>query len=138
MIDSEQVPWGKGEKQAGEAVEIEPETIRLQGSEARKGDTVPIEEWSNDLWCIACVSPKGVYAQGNRVLIGRNPLNFLNLNNFEFNNLSGSAVHHRPEARWACLGQDESPRNGGGGPNRLVVQNLRMSWGKEWKANRIW
>ena len=34
MIDSEQVPWGKGEKQAGEAVEIEPETIRLQGSGA--------------------------------------------------------------------------------------------------------
>jgi len=35
MIDSEQVPWGKGEKQAGEAVEIEPETIYLQGSEAQ-------------------------------------------------------------------------------------------------------
>jgi len=35
MIDSEQVPWGKGEKQAGEAVEIEPETICLQGIEAR-------------------------------------------------------------------------------------------------------
>ena len=34
MIDSEQVPWGKGEKQAGEAVEIEPETIRLQGTDA--------------------------------------------------------------------------------------------------------
>jgi len=34
MIDSEQVPWGKGEKQAGEAVEIEPETICLQGFEA--------------------------------------------------------------------------------------------------------
>ena len=35
MIDSEQVPWGKGEKQAGEAVEIEPETIYLQGTGAR-------------------------------------------------------------------------------------------------------
>ena len=34
MIDSEQVPWGKGEKQAGEAVEIEPETICLQGTDA--------------------------------------------------------------------------------------------------------
>ena len=33
MIDSEQVPWGKGEKQAGEAVEIEPETVCLQGTE---------------------------------------------------------------------------------------------------------
>ena len=38
MIDSEQVPWGKGEKQAGEAVEIEPETICLQGIEARTTD----------------------------------------------------------------------------------------------------
>ena len=34
MIDSELVPWGKGEKQAGEAVEIEPETICLQGTGA--------------------------------------------------------------------------------------------------------
>ena len=35
MIDSELVPWGKGEKQAGEAVEIEPETMCLQGTDAR-------------------------------------------------------------------------------------------------------
>ena len=34
MIDSELVPWGKGEKQAGEAVEKESETICLQGTEA--------------------------------------------------------------------------------------------------------
>ena len=61
MIDSEQVPWGKGEKQAGEAVEIEPETICLQGIEARtileqsknECNNVPIEEWSNDLFCVA-------------------------------------------------------------------------------------
>ena len=52
MIDSEQVPWGKGEKQAGEAVEIEPETICLQGTKARKGNSVPIEEWANDLCVI--------------------------------------------------------------------------------------
>ena len=35
MTDSEQVPWGKGEKQPGEGDEIVPETIRLQGLEAR-------------------------------------------------------------------------------------------------------
>jgi len=35
MIDSELVPWGKGEKQAGEADEIVSETICLQGTEAR-------------------------------------------------------------------------------------------------------
>ncbi len=56
MIDSELVPWGKGEKQAGEAVEIEPETICLQGGGARKGDAVPIEEWANEFIYIACLS----------------------------------------------------------------------------------
>ena len=50
MIDSELVPRGKGEKQAGEADEIEPETICLQGTEvlipASVGmdNRVPIEE----------------------------------------------------------------------------------------------
>jgi len=34
MIDSEQVPRGKGEKQPGEGDEIVPETICLQGSGA--------------------------------------------------------------------------------------------------------
>ena len=50
MIDSGQVPRGKGEKQPGEGDEIVPETIYLQssGSPAR-GDRVPIEEWSNEL-----------------------------------------------------------------------------------------
>ena len=38
MIDSEQVPRGKGEKQAGEADEIEPETICLQGSGALRSN----------------------------------------------------------------------------------------------------
>ncbi len=39
MIDREQVPRGKGEKQAGEAVEKEPETICLQGTE----DPLPLK-----------------------------------------------------------------------------------------------
>ena len=56
MIDSEQVPWGKGEKQAGKADEIEPETICLQGTEVRKDNRVPIEEWANELLCIASLS----------------------------------------------------------------------------------
>ena len=30
QIDSEQVPWGKGEKNPSEGSEIEPETICLQ------------------------------------------------------------------------------------------------------------
>ena len=44
MTDSELVPRGKGEKQAGKAGEIVPETMSLQGGGARKGDAVPIEE----------------------------------------------------------------------------------------------
>jgi len=56
MIDSEQVPWGKGEKQPGEGDEIEPETICLQRDGAVTvycdGDVVPIEEWANELLSI--------------------------------------------------------------------------------------
>ena len=54
MIDSEQVPWGKGEKHPGEGDEIVSETIYLQGVGAcsNAGDGVPIEEWANDF--IAC------------------------------------------------------------------------------------
>ena len=37
------------------------------------------------------------------------------------------AVWIRPETRRACLGQGEGRRNAAGGPNRLVVQHLRMS-----------
>ena len=50
MIDSEQVPWGKGEKHPGEGDEIVSETIYLQGIGAcsNTGDGVPIEEWANE------------------------------------------------------------------------------------------
>ena len=53
MIDSEPVPWGKGEKNPGEGSEIElkpyaykePEPFPSQDGQ---GDGVPIEEWSNE------------------------------------------------------------------------------------------
>ena len=50
MIDSELVPWGKGEKHPGKGGEIVPETIYLQGVGAwiYSGDGVPIEEWANE------------------------------------------------------------------------------------------
>ena len=48
------------------------------------------------------------------------------------------AEDNRPEARWAYHDQGELRRNPKEGPNRLAVQNYRMSCGKEWKANRIW
>ena len=44
MIDSGQVPRGKGEKQPGEGDEIVSEAVRLQRAGARKGDGIPIEE----------------------------------------------------------------------------------------------
>jgi len=55
MIDSELVPWGKGEKQAGKADEIVSETNCIQWVGAQVipsgillGDSVPIEEWANE------------------------------------------------------------------------------------------
>ena len=55
MIDSELVPWGKGEKQTGEVDEIEPETMYLQGAGVPiyRDDSVPIEEWTNEFIYIA-------------------------------------------------------------------------------------
>ena len=54
MIDSEQVPWGKGEKYPGKGDEIVSETICLQGVGASLwGDGVPIEEWANEFVNIA-------------------------------------------------------------------------------------
>ena len=45
QIDSEQVPWGKGEKYSSEESEIEPETISLQSFGAlcclQQGDGLP-------------------------------------------------------------------------------------------------
>ena len=62
MIDSEQVPWGKGEKHPGEGSEIVTETICLQRAEAfrRKttGDGVPIEEWPSEFLCSASLTTK--------------------------------------------------------------------------------
>ncbi len=50
MIDSEQVPWGKGEKHPGEGGEIVFETMCLQrvGAPVYWSDGVPIEEWANE------------------------------------------------------------------------------------------
>ena len=54
QIDSEQVPWGKGEKYSSEESEIEPETISLQSDGAPlRSDVVPIEEWVSELSYIA-------------------------------------------------------------------------------------
>jgi len=51
MIDSEQVPWGKGEKQPGEGDEIVSETICLQGVSAvasqREFWILKLEFWIN-------------------------------------------------------------------------------------------
>lgn len=43
MTDSEQVPWGKGEKNPGEGSEKEPETVYVQavGAQSNLCDCVP-------------------------------------------------------------------------------------------------
>ena len=49
VTDSEQVPWGKGEKQSGEDGEIDLKPYVYKES-ARSQDRhgVPIEEWANE------------------------------------------------------------------------------------------
>ena len=64
MIDSEPVPWGKGEKQPGEGGEIVPETVCLQwvGARIYMGDSVPIEEWACEL--LLCGKLKDFWSVG--------------------------------------------------------------------------
>ncbi len=91
MIDSEQVPRGKGEKHPGEGDEIVSETICLQGVGAPiyRGDSVPIEEWANEFVFIASLSPWRTKAQWKRGLIAR------------------LAVSTRPETEWSRPDQGE-------------------------------
>ena len=51
--DSEQVPWGKGEKNPGEGSEIEPETMDQQDVTGRKPCSVPFVEWACELRYVA-------------------------------------------------------------------------------------
>jgi len=48
LIDSEQVPRGKGEKQPGEGDEIVPETIHLQSSGS--SNAAGCCEWPRAYW----------------------------------------------------------------------------------------
>ena len=112
MIDSELVPWGKGEKQPGEGGEIDPETMRLQWAGAPQGVTVFLLKNEPTTYCfVARLSPSGAKPQGNQVLIG------------------DLVANSRPETGWAIHDQDESHREMGGGPNPLAVQHKGMSCG---------
>ena len=65
MIDSEPVPWGKGEKNPGEGSEIELKPYAYKEPEPEHisnyvlGDGVPIEEWSNEFLQAVWVSLRG-------------------------------------------------------------------------------
>ena len=50
MTDSEQVPWGKGEKNPGRGVKknMKPKTYKQQEDDLTF-DCVPVEEWAGDL-----------------------------------------------------------------------------------------
>ena len=84
------------------------------------GDGVPIEEWAGECTFILRLSGNPTEAQWKRAWIARK-----------------YRVGVRPEAGWACHEQGEATVIGRGGPNRLAVQNHRMTCGKEWKAYRI-
>ena len=72
MIDSEQVPRGKGEKHPGEGDEIVSETICLQrvGAQVYLGDGVPIEEWTNECAICCLFNSYGRKVKRKRVLTG--------------------------------------------------------------------
>ena len=79
MIDSEQVPWGKGEKYPDEGDEIVSETIYLQGVGGlcysfgnNLADGVPIEEWTNELVVCCLFKLFGAKVQWKRGLNARN------------------------------------------------------------------
>ena len=62
MIDSERVPWGKGEKQPGEGDEIVSETVYLQWAEADSpsGDVQSLYAyWRMSLRVTLCGKVKG-------------------------------------------------------------------------------
>ena len=65
MIDSEQVPRGKGEKQPGEGDEIVSETICLQGVGAplRGVTACLLKNEPTSLWMLLRLSPKRTKAK---------------------------------------------------------------------------
>ncbi len=116
MIDSGQVPRGKGEKQPGEGDEIVSETMCLQGVKVRiparvSDDGVPIEEWANEF--IGCGFLKGLWSEG-AVKASVN---------------SAFVALIRPETGWANHDQGELCRNAKEGPNQPAVQHWWMSCG---------
>ena len=62
MINSEQVPWGKGEKHPVEGGEIVPETIYLQGVGAPQGVTACLlKNEPTSLFYVAYIISSGEY-----------------------------------------------------------------------------
>ena len=85
------------------------ETVHLQGVGARKGDGVPIEEWSYELHLTSLL--KSEKDEG------------VEKSSFNERYVSGGI----PETRRAIYGQVELWVTSKGGPNPQVVQNLGMS-----------
>ena len=65
MIDSEQVPWGKGEKHPGKGDEIVSETIYLQGVGAVHSTEIPITKLKKcfEIWNLrfVCILEFGIW-----------------------------------------------------------------------------
>ena len=115
MIDSELVPWGKGEKHPGEGGEIVPETIYLQGVGALllSGNGVTaclLKNEPTSLFYVAGIISSGEHAEWKRGLIAR--LVF-----------TPNAAWIRPETGWANHEQGEPDVTVREGPNPLAVQN---------------
>ena len=119
--DSEQVPWGKGEKNPGEGSEIEPETINEQDVIARKGGGVPFVEWACELRYAARLRNSSSGAEGKPSLNRANKLHDVD-----------------PKPRWSSHEQVEARVKPCGGPNYNLLKKVWMTCDSEWKAKQTW
>ena len=131
MIDSEQVPWGKGEKHPVKGGEIVPETIYLQRVGAPQGVTACLlKNEPTSLFYVACIISYGEHAEWKRGLIARLCIARVLHELQNSRNASDTFVAWtRPEAGWSNHEQVELHRKMEEGPNPLAVQHYGMTCG---------
>ena len=110
--DSEQVPWGKGEKNPSKGSEIEPETVNQQDVTALlKGGSVPFVEWACELRYAARLRNRSSGAGGKPSL-----------------NRAKVKLHVvDPKPEWSSHEQVEAAVKRCGGPNYNLLKKVWMT-----------
>ena len=110
--DSEQVPWGKGEKYPEQGSEIEPETIRLQAVGAFfKVTACLLHNEPTSYSSLARLRIYDSWPQRKQVRIRR------------------IVRGGRRETKWSTHGQVEAPLIWSGGPNQFTLKSDWMTCG---------